>query len=104
MRTLYEPASAVEAHMLQDLLGQAGIAVEIHGESLSGAMGGLPAAGLVRLSVDEADYDRARGLIEQWEAQQPRDAVPEPMVKPGSGPWFWLALGFLLGLAVAQIL
>ncbi len=97
MRTLYQAAHAVEAHMLRDLLAQEGIATEIHGEHLPGAMGGLPAAGLVHLSVDEDAYDRARALIERWEAEQPRDRAPAAPARQRSNAWFWLAIGVLLG-------
>lgn len=79
MRTVFEAANAVEAHMVRDLLKQEGIVAHIHGEHLQGAMGELPAAGLVRLVVDEADYPRGRAVIEQWEAAQPLDAPLRPV-------------------------
>ena len=65
MKTLYEAANAVEAHMLLDLLKQEGMEARIEGEALQGAMGGVPAAGLVRLVVDEDGYAPARALIAQ---------------------------------------
>jgi len=81
MKTLYEAANAIEAHMLVDLLKQEGLHAHIHGEHLQGAMGELPAAGLVRLVIDEADHARARTLIERWESLQPAEpseARPRP--------------------------
>jgi hypothetical protein len=71
MRTLYEASSAVEAHLLKDLLAQEGVPASIHGEFLQGAMGELPAAGLVRLMVADEHYAAGRALIERWEAAAP---------------------------------
>ncbi|MFH1812766.1 MAG: DUF2007 domain-containing protein [Pseudomonadota bacterium] len=67
MKTLYEAASLVEAHLLKDLLAQEGVPAVIHGEFLQGGMGELPAAGLVRLMVDDHHYDAGRAVIERWE-------------------------------------
>ncbi|OYT87703.1 MAG: hypothetical protein CFE46_11215 [Burkholderiales bacterium PBB6] len=99
MKTLYEAANAVEAHMLLDLLKQEGIDVLIHGEALQGAIGEMPAAGLVRLVVDEERYTAARAIIDRWEEAQP-DLTPTPM--PGAksrSRGFW---GFVLGVMVGM--
>jgi hypothetical protein len=101
MKTLYEAANAVEAHMLQDLLRQEGMESRLDGAYLQGAIGELPAAGLVRLVVDEADWARGRDVIQRWEAanaplaeavRAERQAAP---ARRGSR-----ALAALLGLAV----
>jgi hypothetical protein len=98
MKTLYQPGSAVEAHMLCDLLKQEGITAVIHGEALQGAIGELPAAGLVRLVVDEADFARARELVERWDAEQPAQEVrPKPPTTRSRVMGFFL-LGIALGL------
>jgi Putative prokaryotic signal transducing protein len=76
MKTVYQAGSAFEAHMLVDLLRQDGITGHVRGEFLQGAIGELPAGGLVRIDVDEADHDRARKLIDAWEkAAVPSDAA-----------------------------
>lgn len=98
MKTLYEAANAIEAHMLQDLLRQEGIAAHVQGEHLQGAMGELPAAGLVRLLVDEDDHAAARALIDRWEAAQPADTPPRAKTG-GSGRARWFVIGLALGLA-----
>jgi len=67
MRTVYEPASAVQAHVLQDVLRQHGITSFVSGEHLQGAIGELPAGSLVRLLVDDADWAPARRALEEWE-------------------------------------
>lgn len=97
MRTLYEAANAIEAHMLVDLLKREGITAHIHGEALQGAMGELPAAGLVRLVIDEPGYQRARAVIGAWESEQPpeqRPAQPRPRSR---------VLSFAAGLSVGVL-
>jgi hypothetical protein len=103
MRTVYEAASAIEAHMLLDLLRQQGLSAQIHGEHLQGAIGELPAAGLVRLVIDEADFDAARAVIDRWESAQPAEIARPPMraVSGGRGR-FVLGLAVGLGLAWAH--
>ena len=67
MIVVYEAENAIEAHMLRGLLEQAGVAVHISGEYLLGAMGDLPARGLVRLLVPEDDFTEARAVIARYE-------------------------------------
>jgi hypothetical protein len=95
MRTLYEAANAVEAHMLLDLLRQQGIEAQIRGEHLQGAVGDLPAAGLVRLEIEDERYGAARAVIDEWEAMQP----PAPVASRAGRParLRWLMLGIVLG-------
>jgi hypothetical protein len=97
MRTLYEPSNAVEAHMLCDLLTQEGIAARVQGEHLQGGIGELPAAGLVRVMVDEADYERGRAVIDRWETVQPADGAVPP-VRKRSRFFVGLLLGGVLGV------
>ena len=100
MRTLYQAASAIEAHMLLDLLKQQGLSAEIHGEHLQGAIGELPAAGLVRLVIDEADYAAARALIERWESAQPAE-MAKPAPRAGARSWPRFIVGVLVGVGVS---
>lgn len=96
MKTLYEAASAIEAHMLVDLLKQEGLTAHIHGESLQGAMGEIPASGLVRLVVADEDHAAARAVIDRWEATQ---VEPTPRAGPvrKTSSLRGLALGLLIG-------
>lgn len=98
MKTLYQAGSAVEAHMLCDLLKQEGITAVIHGEALQGAIGELPAAGLVRLVVDEADYAQARELVERWDAAQPAHEVRHKPPATKSRVMGFFLLGLALGI------
>lgn len=99
MKTLYEAANAIEAHMLLDLLAQQGLSAHIHGEHLQGAIGELPAAGLVRLVIPEEQYERAREVITRWESAQPLQSPPPAPRAPtrgGRAAWFFVA-GLLVG-------
>ena len=99
MQQLYQPASAVEGHMLADLLRQQGIEATVLGEHLQGAIGELPAAGLIRLVVAEEDHARAREIIERWEAT----AVVDPVQRPApssSRHVAWGVVGLLVGGAL----
>jgi len=97
MKTVFEATSAIEAHMLQDVLRQEEIAAHVHGEFLPGAVGELPAAGLVRLVVDDEDFDRAKAAIERWEATVV-DKTPPPPKRPSSG-FFMALIGLVVGVA-----
>lgn len=96
MKTAYRAANGIEAHMLQDLLAQDGIAARLDGAYLEGAIGELPAAGLVRLVVEDEDYERARALLMAWEAAN-APAPPTPQTPPAHKSRIGAAL---IGLAV----
>lgn len=68
MQTVHHASNAIEAHLLVDLLHQQGIAAFIEGEYLQGAVGELPASGLVRVVTAEADVPQAQALVAQWQA------------------------------------
>ena len=96
MRSVFEASTGLEAHMVLNLLQQEGIDGRVDGEYLQSGVGELPAINVVRVVVDESDYERATTIISAWEAKQV-DRIPEkkPALKfPKAG------LGFLLGLFV----
>ncbi len=74
MRTLYQAANAVEAHILQGYLQQEGLSVQVLGGYLQGGIGELPASGFVRLMVEDDQYETARAAIARWEAARPASA------------------------------
>lgn len=67
-KTAYDAISNIEAHLVMHQLQQAGINARIEGEYLQGGVGVLPAAGNVRVIVDERDLQEARAVIADWEA------------------------------------
>jgi hypothetical protein len=99
---LYEAANSIEAHMLAELLKQEGLAAHIQGAHLQGAIGELPAAGLVRLVIAPEQYLAARAVIERWEATQ-------PLVEPAKSPPSRFArakvfvAGLVLGVGMAYV-
>lgn len=68
MKSVYEASTSLDAHMILNLLAQEGIQGRVDGEYLPGGVGELQAINLVRVMVDEADYERATQIINDWEA------------------------------------
>jgi hypothetical protein len=66
MKTVLHALNSLEAHIVKGLLESEGIASSIFGEYLQGAIGELPANGLIRVVVEESDYDQATKIIENW--------------------------------------
>jgi len=99
VKTVYEAANAVEAHMLIDVLAQEGLAARIEGEALQGAVGGLPAAGLVRLVIDDEHHPAARAVLERWERTQVEPSASALAPRPASKASFGL-LGLVVGVAL----
>ena len=66
MKTVLHALNSLEAHVIKGLLESEGIASNIQGEFLQGAMGELPANGLIRVVVDEDDYEQASDVINNW--------------------------------------
>lgn len=100
MKTVYEAAHAVEAHMIVHLLRQDAIAARVEGEYLLGAAGALPAGGLVRVVVDDGDAELAQRAIERWNAAQVQEA-PSPRVRSATSHWSYFVAGLSVGLAMA---
>jgi Putative prokaryotic signal transducing protein len=104
MKTVYEAANALEAHMLADVLKQEGITAQVMGSFLPGAVGELPAAGLVRLVVEPEDFGRAREVIDRWEATQVNDSSLRT-TGPGLSrtPWIWGLSGLVVGAGLCFV-
>ncbi len=83
MRRVYEPESLLEAELLISMLGSEGIAAHLSGRHLVGGVGELPALGLLALLIEDAQAERARALIDAYNAAfvLPADA---PDSYPGS--------------------
>lgn len=96
MKTLYEPSNSLEAQMIHDLLLQEGISTRIDGAYLQGGVGELPASGLVRLVVEEHNYERGRDVIKRWEATEvPISTAP---INPPSKALGAAIAGLLIGV------
>ncbi len=86
--------------MILDLLRQQGLAGRVDGEYLQGGIGELPAAGLVRVMVEEQDYAAAKALIEQWDAAQPLHE-PAPADRTRGSRLNVFMIGLLAGAALS---
>lgn len=78
MKTVYEAANPLEAHMITGYLQQLGIMAYVTGEHLQSAAGEVPMTGLVRVQVGEADHEAALLAIREWEQSQP-ESVSGPV-------------------------
>jgi len=95
MRSVYEASNALEAHMILNLLEQEGITGRVDGEYLPGGVGELQAINLVRVMVDEPDFERARQVIRDWEAI--RVVEEETMARQRSGGISVFVFGLAIG-------
>jgi len=101
---VYECTLAVEAHMVCDLLSQAGISARVEGEFLQSGGGELPLGNLVKVRVDPSRAAEAREVIADWEKLQASDtsAPTPPAVKRARfGSPLWFLVGAMVGGAVA---
>lgn len=96
MKTLYQAANSLEAHMIVHMLEQQGIKGRVDGEYLQGGVGELPAAGLVRVVVPEEDYTAAKAIVDRWDASQPASQPHAAPVK-AAGRLSAFLLGAVLG-------
>ncbi len=78
MKSVYEAANSIEAHMILHLLEQGELKACVQGEYLLGAIGELPVNGLVRVMVNDEDYLEAREIIELWESGDIESDPEEP--------------------------
>ncbi|MGL4316682.1 MAG: putative signal transducing protein [Pseudomonas sp.] len=82
MQRIYEPQDLLEGEMLLGMLASEGVDAHLTGRHLIGAIGELPALGLLGLLVQDADADHARRLIAAYNAAAPLPG-DEPDACPG---------------------
>ena len=71
MIRIYSPDNLLEAQCLKDMLEAYNIFCHITGTHLMGAVGELPAIGLLALYVEDMDAGRAKELIVEYLNAQP---------------------------------
>lgn len=64
MTPVYIAESELDAQLVQDVLLGAGITAHVFGPNVAGAIPEVPATGLIRVVVEEAEADLARVLIQ----------------------------------------
>ena len=82
MQRIYEPQDLLEGEMLLGMLASEGVDAHLAGRHLLGAIGELPALGLLGLLVQDDDAERARRLIDAYNAAAPLPGE-EPEASPG---------------------
>lgn len=82
MQRIYEARDLLEAEMLRGMLAGEGIEAYLTGRHLIGAVGELPAVGLLGLMVVDEHADRARLLIAEYNGAEPLPG-DEPESYPG---------------------
>ncbi|WP_257253439.1 MULTISPECIES: DUF2007 domain-containing protein [unclassified Endozoicomonas] len=66
MIKIFCPDNLLEAQCLKDVLLNHGIACHLGGSYLTGAVGELPASGLLALYVEDGDAGLAKAMIEDY--------------------------------------
>ena len=81
---VYSAANLPEAHQVKNLLQDEGIQARVVGEALQTGAGELPIGWTTapRLWVAQADCERARQIIDEWEQER---QAGKPI--PSSPPW-----------------
>ena len=64
MRTVYEAANIIDAHLVKQALEGVEIPAFIRGEALTGGMGELGVFGLVAVMVPDAAWPAAREVVQ----------------------------------------
>ena len=67
MEKVYGASNSVEAHMILNLLEQAGLNGQIEGEYLQGGVGELAASDFIRVMVNKEDVEKAQEIIKKWD-------------------------------------
>ncbi len=68
MITVYNALNSIEGHIIKNLLEQQEIPAYVLGEHLQSGVGEVPAIGLIRVSVSDTDYKRAKEIVDEWDA------------------------------------
>lgn len=68
MITVYNAANSIDAYLIKNLLEQQEIPAYVLGEHLQSGVGEIPAIGLVRVSISDSDYKRAKEIVDEWDA------------------------------------
>jgi hypothetical protein len=99
MKSVYEASTGLDAHMILNLLEMRGISGRIDGEYLQGGIGELQAMGMVRVMVDEKNYEEARQIIHEWESIQAHEDTKTPDTRTA-----WNLRSFVYGLVIGAVL
>ena len=68
MITVYNALNSIEGYIIKNLLEQQEIPAFVLGEHLQSGVGEIPAIGLIRVSVSDSHYQRAKEIVDEWDA------------------------------------
>ncbi|MEO6118112.1 MAG: DUF2007 domain-containing protein [Methylotenera sp.] len=68
MITVYNALNSIEGYLIKNLLEQQEIPAYVLGEHLQSGVGEIPAIGLIRVSVSDTNYKRAKEIVDEWDA------------------------------------
>lgn len=88
MTPIYYADSPLDAHLVAQLLHSAGIDAHVLGADLLGAVGELPALGLVKVWVEDCNCERAKRLVADWHAAPVPDEDELASLADGLKPAF----------------
>lgn len=83
MRAVYQAEHLIDAHLVRGRLQAEGVEAHVLGEWLTGALGELPAGGLLAVCVAERDVERALCLLARWREEPPPEWPEEDDATPG---------------------
>jgi len=81
MRSVYEAANLIDAHLVRQALDHAGIAAFVRGEALTGGMGEVGVFGLLAVMVGDAQWPAAREVVDAlgFGTSSAQEANPGPI-------------------------
>ena len=68
MITIYNASNSIEGYLIKNLLAQQEIPAYVLGVHLQSGVGEIPAIGLIRVSVSDSDYVRAKEIVDEWDS------------------------------------
>ena len=84
MRTVYEAANLIDAHLVRQALEAEGIPAFVRSEALIGGMGDLGVFGLVAVMVPDAAWPQARDVVAALQLGE--QALADDEEFPGAQP------------------
>lgn len=84
MRSVYEAANLIDAHLVRQALEHAGIAAFVRGEALTGGMGELGVFGLLAVMVADDLWPEAREVVDALGFGAPVATAEGPDAMTGS--------------------
>lgn len=98
MKPIFETSNSIDANIILGMLKQAGLDARVEGEFLQGGVGELSAVNIVRVVVNESDYDEAIAIVAEWDAIKPPVRIKKPI------RWNYSMISALGGLVIGVLL